>query len=314
MVFYMLYLMLSLWIIVALLILLEKRNMIILIYTGVFGLVSASAFFLLGSPDLAMAEAAIGSFTVVFFIVCLNHHYDLDPNLNNTPKLTKTGYLKRYLPPLLFTILSASLFIYFIPDKVFNTYLKDLYLIRFMEDIGGFNAVTAIYLRYRIYDTMFEALMLVIAAVAAVHLSKFGEATTKDGQQSEIAHLGMTVFTLRIISSILLLFIVYLIINGHIAAGGGFQGGLLIAIFFIIRYMAYNVYDLPIAKVAKAEEAVFIAIALLASAIVFQGLFGFMSRPPYQEIYLLTMNILVGAKVACSFILLFYRFIAIERK
>ena len=313
----MLYLVLSLWIINALIILFEKRNLRILIYTGAFGLISALAFLLMGSPDVAMAEAAISAFTMVFFIVCLNRYYGLGADIKDTkqgasPK--KVNYFTRYGLPLLFTLGSMALFVYFIPDNVVNPYLKDLYLFRFMEDVGGYNPVTAIYLRYRVYDTMFEALMLVIAVVAAIHLSKFGEAAVKEGQQSEIANVGMAIFALRITSPILLLFGIYLIANGHISAGGGFQGGLLIAIFFVVRYMVYNVYDLPVDKIVKIEKAVFITIALLSTVVVFQGLWTIMDSPPYQEIFLIFMNILIGAKVACSFIILFYRFIAIERK
>ena len=312
----MLYLVLSLWIINALIILFEKRNLRILIYTGAFGLISALAFLLFGSPDVAMAEAAISAFTMVFFIVCLNRYYGLGADIKDTQQSVpkKINYFRRYGLPLVFVLFSMGLFIYFIPDNIVDPYLKNLYLLRFMEDIGGYNPVTAIYLRYRVYDTMFEALMLVIAVVAAIHLSKFGEAAVKEGQQSEIANVGMAIFALRITSPILLIFGIYLIANGHITAGGGFQGGLLIATFFVVRYMVYNVYDLPVDKIVKIEKAVFITIALLAAAIVFQGLFGIMDVPPYQELYLIFMNILIGAKVACSFILLFYRFIAIERK
>jgi len=291
----------------------------IILYLGIFGLFASLAFFLLGSPDVAMAEAAIAPFTTIFFIVCLEKSYDFGVDLRELQKqeaqkkLTKLTIVKRYILPLLFTLFTGGLFVYFIPDNVVNTYLKELYLNRFMEEIGGYNPVTAIYLRYRVYDTLFEALMLVLAVVAAIHLSKFGEKPVKDGRRSELASSGTSIFPVRFISPLILVFGAYLVMNGHISAGGGFQGGLVIATFFIARYMIYNIYDLRVGQITKAEEAVFIAIALLASAVVFQELFDFTHLPGYREMYLLLMNTLIGAKVACGFTLLFYRFIAIER-
>ena len=287
---------------------------------GIFGLFASLAFFMLGSPDVAMAEAAISAFTTIFFIVCMEKYYGFGADFTEPKdkparkKTTKRKFFVRYMLPLLFTLVLAGFFVYFIPNNVVNPYLKDLYLAMFMDEVGGYNPVTAIYLRYRVYDTMFEALMLVLAVVAAIHLSKFNEAPAKSGKRSELETSGMSIFTIRLITPIILAFGVFLILNGHISAGGGFQGGLVIATFFIVRYMIYNIYDLKIAKIIKAEEAVFIAIAILASLIVFQEFFDFTYLPGYREAYLILMNILIGAKVTCGFMLLFYRFIAIERR
>ena len=41
-------------------------------------------------------------------------------------------------------------------------------------DTGARNAVAAIYLNYRVYDTLFEALLLLIAIVGIVHFFKIG--------------------------------------------------------------------------------------------------------------------------------------------
>ena len=53
---------LILWIIVALVIVFERRVYRNIIYFGIFSLVTSVCFLLLGSPDVAMAEAAIAVF------------------------------------------------------------------------------------------------------------------------------------------------------------------------------------------------------------------------------------------------------------
>ena len=55
-----------------------------------------------------------------------------------------------------------------------NMELAQYYLTRFQEDTGAKNAVAAIYLNYRMYDTLFEALMLLISIIAMIHFFKAG--------------------------------------------------------------------------------------------------------------------------------------------
>jgi multicomponent Na+:H+ antiporter subunit B len=45
------------------------------------------------------------------------------------------------------------------------------YLIHFNPDSGALNAVTSIYLNYRVFDTMLETLILLICVIAVIHFS-----------------------------------------------------------------------------------------------------------------------------------------------
>jgi len=73
-------------------------------------------------------------------------------------------------------LLVMGLFLYY-PD-VASMDLAEYYLVHFREDTGARNAVAAIYLNYRMYDTLFEALMLLVSIIAMIHFFKAG------GQQS----------------------------------------------------------------------------------------------------------------------------------
>ncbi|MCL2170720.1 MAG: DUF4040 domain-containing protein [Defluviitaleaceae bacterium] len=312
--------MLAFWIIAALCIIRERRVIRIFVYFGIFSLVTSVIFMLLGSPDVAMAEAAIGAFTTVFFIVCFEKYYGLGASNETVPprRNLKTKFRDSLanLPAAIFCTGLFALFVAFIPDIEPNTYLKDQYITYFMADIGGENAVGAIYLGYRVFDTVFEALVLVISVVAVIHMSEHTVTEVRHGRLSEIRASGMAVFTIRIICPLLVIFGFYLIANGHISPGGGFQGGLAIAAFFICRYMVYNIYDVPIIKVIKLEEIVFVVTVVMAMFVVFLGMMnqfpaGYMNV--FQDGYLMIMNFLIGMKVTCGFIILFYRYIAIER-
>ena len=309
---------LILWIIISLFIVIERKIYRIIIYFGAFSLITALAYLLWGSPDVAMAEAGISAFATIFFIICIEKYYILkgDASTEKPMALSRGKWLFRLALPIAFSGGLLALFVFFMPESSANTFLKDQYLAMFMSDVGGQNAVTAIYLGYRVYDTLFEALILVISVVAVAHMSWSSETSVRDGRHSEIENSKMAAFTMRIICPIILLFGTYLIFNGHISAGGGFQGGLAIASFFICRYYIYGIYDIPVKKVIKFEELIFINIIVIAVIAVFLGTAAYLPSEYnviFQDIYLIMMNILIGLKVACGFFVLFYRYVAIER-
>ena len=307
---------LAFWLIITFLIMRERKIARIIIYLGIFSLVASVCYLMLGSPDVAMAEAATSVFTVLFFIVCFEKYFSFT-DTQMGPAAARKFLSFKTLIPMGFTFLLFGLFLYFRPDVDRNTYLMTRYLESFAADVGGENPVTAIYLGYRVYDTLLEALVVVICVVAAMHLSAFSEKTSTVEHYSEMENSGMAVFAIQIICALMLLYGVYLVLNGHITPGGGFQGGLAIASFFICRYMIYDVNDLPIEKLNRMEELVFVGIALFAASIVFLNAAAYLPDhilPIFQVGYMIVMNVLIALKVACGFIILFYRYIVIEQR
>lgn len=310
---------LVLWIIAGGIILWEKNILRMLIWLGLVSFIAAITFFMIAAPDVAMAEAAISGFAAIFFIVCFEKYYLLrDPvaEATDAQRNQKTHVLTSYGLPLILIVVLFGLFLYFIPPTYPDSYLKAAYLRRAAFDVGGENVVGAIILGYRVFDTLFEALMLVVAVVATIHMSAFSDAPLLEERRTGIEKDRVALFLMRIIAPITLVFGVYLIANGFLTAGGGFQGGLAIAAFFIVRYMVYDIYDISMAKVNRMEKLVFTAISLIAILIVFQNLQAWVPEhllPGFQVAYLILMNTLIGLKVACGFLILFYRYIAIER-
>lgn len=52
--------------------------------------------------------------------------------------------------------------------------LREYFVENFEAETGAENAVAAIYLNYRVYDTLFEALLLLIAIVGIIHFFRIG--------------------------------------------------------------------------------------------------------------------------------------------
>ena len=312
------------WIFTALLILREDKVGRVIVYFGVYSLVAGAALLILGAPDVAMAEIAISAFATIFFVIGAEKYYNLtqgsemsqEEEDKNFERSQKKGRFRRVVAPLLFTVFIFGLVLYFAPGVDHNTFLKEQYIARFMSDVGGENAVTAIYLGYRVYDTIFEALVLVVAVVAVLHMSWFERASIEDGIHCDINRSGLAIFIIRIATPLIFMLGVYLIANGFLTPGGGFQGGVAVATFFICRYMIYNIFDLPIGRILRMEELVFVSIVLFAIVGIFLGTAAYVPGHllvPFQNTYLIIMNALIGIKVACGFTLLFYRYVGIER-
>jgi multicomponent Na+:H+ antiporter subunit B len=300
---------LVLWIISAVLIIREKRYAGLIIHLSVFSLIAALCFFLFAAPDVAMAEAVISVFSTIIYIVSFEKYYG---STDQPVTVKKSSRIKNIVLPAVFSVFLFVLFVIFIPGDTANTFLKDRYLSGFMHDIGGENGVTAIYLGYRLYDTLFEALILLVSIAAVIHLSWYQDFFVSKEVYMGIQRSPIAFYSIRIVSPLLILFSVYIMVNGHISPGGGFQGGVIAASFFISRYMIHDIYDIPIGGVIKLEKIVYAGIMLLALLFIF--LAGNLFLPEYRIIYLILMNVLIGMKVACGFYIIFFRFIAFERR
>ncbi|MGB5822603.1 MAG: hypothetical protein WBH44_00890 [Proteocatella sp.] len=58
--------------------------------------------------------------------------------------------------------------------------VSDFYISRAYMDTGAPNAVTSIYLFYRYYDTLFEALMLMMSIIGVIYMSVHEEDSGHD--------------------------------------------------------------------------------------------------------------------------------------
>ena len=102
------------------------------------------------------------------------------------------------------------------------------------------------------------------------------------------------------------LFGIYIILNGHHTPGGGFQGGAILAALFIGRYIVDPSDDLDIVGAHLIEKAIFAVIVVAATAFVLSLAAG--TVPALREPYLILMNLLIGVKVAIGLTIVVFRY------
>jgi multicomponent Na+:H+ antiporter subunit B len=117
------------------------------------------------------------------------------------------------------------------------------YLTQVPADLGAPNVVTGILISFRGFDTLGEvAVLFMVAASVGVLLSgapgetqNLRSTTGREGQgPSELVRNGA-----EVVLPLIFLFGAYVIINGHLSAGGGFQGGAVVASGVMLLMLAY---------------------------------------------------------------------------
>ena len=114
---------------------------------------------------------------------------------------------------------------------------------------------------------------------------------------------------------IILLFGSYIIFYGDTSPGGGFQGGAIIATAFILIAFIDNEKKLNLSFLLKLEKIFFLLLLLIASISLFTNgeiFTNFISdkhNPILKRIFLISLNSIIGIKVATGLTAIFSIFI-----
>ncbi len=124
----------------------------------------------------------------------------------------------------------AGLVVGFTPDDQLNLTAR-YYAEHTAQDIGAANIVTAIIVTYRGLDTLGEGNGAVPLCRHRRSGAVRGRAIVSNSNRNASPHLlGELLITgTRLLLPLILLFGVYVFVNGHLTPGGGFQGGAILA-------------------------------------------------------------------------------------
>jgi multicomponent Na+:H+ antiporter subunit B len=123
-------------------------------------------------------------------------------------------------------------------------------------------------------------------------------------------HSDLTSTTLGFIYPLFIVFGLYIIFNGHVSPGGGFQGGAVLSAMFISKYLIIPLLDTPLEKIQKIEKILLLII--VAAPVLFFLTRLNVSHAALNTPYLILMNVLIGFKVACGMSVIFLRFVFYE--
>ena len=131
-----------------------------------------------------------------------------------------------------------------------NNIVSQRYIEAGLQETGSDNIVGGMILDYRAFDTLGESHVLFIAACSVVILLRVSREKNKDAAHQLEIEVDDRMFEpkndvilqhiAKVLVPVLLLFGMYVILNGHLSPGGGFSGGALMGAGLILYLNAFG--------------------------------------------------------------------------
>ena len=199
--------------------------------------------------------------------------------------------------------------------------LAEYYVVRGPLELGAPNIVTGILITYRGFDTLGEvAVLFMVAASVGLLLKEESNAAAEAATDEptpprraagEIVHTGK-----QLLLPMIFTFGAYVIVNGHLSAGGGFQGGAIVASAVMLMLLARPRSTLNVALLSVVESfagVIYVCIGLLG--LVFAGGFldaRFLPRGEFGAFFsagaIPLISALLGIKVGAELSVIIDRF------
>ena len=198
------------------------------------------------------------------------------------------------------------------PDNPVNNEVSQRYIEKGMEETGAVNIVAGMILDYRAFDTLGESNVLFIAACSVLILlrvsgSKDGKPSTEqleaeaDDRMYEPKNDAILQHAANFLVPLILMFGVYVILNGHISPGGGFSGGTILGSGLVLFACAFG-FDKLRAFMNHRTYSVVRTFGLMLYAVLYgiNIFLGANGLPNYLVGMSLLIDLAVGLVVACT--------------
>jgi len=153
--------------------------------------------------------------------------------------MSRTGDLFKNFYKIGLVVLLAT-FLLFIFYEIHNLdskrHLSDHYISEGVQETGAINLVTSVLYDYRGFDTLGEATVILTSAATLAFLVPVRKISMQGTKFTIIVYQ-----TIKLIVPFLAVLGSYLIFSGHLSPGGGFVGGVVLAIIPIIVTVTYGV-------------------------------------------------------------------------
>ena len=218
----------------------------------------------------------------------------------------------------LFALLFATIAVTYIEQQTLPP-LAAGYVKLVPQELGAPNVITGILLAYRGFDTLGEVAVLFMVAAGVglvlVDSPRRGDAVPTESEatipSTELVRNGAAV-----LFPLISIFAAYIIMNGHLSAGGGFQGGAIIASGVMLLLLANPEYmvDHDFLGVTESLAGVLYVLAGIAGLMFAGGFLDSRMLPLGQFGAFFSagaipiISVLLGVKVGCELSVIIDRF------
>ncbi|MFF4990097.1 Na+/H+ antiporter subunit A [Streptosporangium saharense] len=252
-----------------------RTHIVLALVAGLTGYGTALLFLVHGSPDLALTQFLTETLSLVVFVLVLRR-LPLGPR-EGRPRVPLVVRLGLGVVSGVVVTLAGMLAVSARQAPPAGALIPEA-----AREAGAANAVSALLVDIRAWDTMGESSVLVVLTLGVTSLvflrrrtytleRPSGERAPERGPHWLAATLptGERAAVLEIVARLIfhtvLLISVFLLFTGHSAVGGGFAGGIVAGLALVIRYLAGGRYELALA--VPAHAGVLIGFGLLLSTV-----------------------------------------------
>ncbi|PWE31220.1 monovalent cation/H+ antiporter subunit A [Maritimibacter sp. 55A14] len=220
----------------------HRNRLMALVLMGIVGLIVSLGFIYLSAPDLALTQISVEVVTIVLMLLALNFLPHRTPAESGPAKRFRDAVVSIAGGVAVAGLTYAILLRDFAAESISAFHLDKSY-----KGGGGTNVVNVILVDFRGFDTFGEIIVLGIAALVIFALTdavlrgpggRWLTSWDPVGDEAGDRHPLMMVVATRVMMPIALMVGVYIFLRGHNDPGGGFIAGLIVAIAFLMQYMA----------------------------------------------------------------------------
>lgn len=205
----------------------HTQRVLAVIAAGVVGLMTALAFVLYSSPDLALTQLVVEVVATILLLLALRH-------LPAPKHGLRESRGRRWRDALLALLAGGgiSLLLYFVLTHPVDS-LSAYYLQHSLPLGGGSNVVNVILVDFRGFDTFGEITVLGLAGLLLIKLLQDVSGSRGEAPTAPMLQLGV-----RLLLPFGLLVAAYLFLRGHQQPGGGFVAGLVTVVALVLPVLA----------------------------------------------------------------------------
>jgi multicomponent K+:H+ antiporter subunit A len=207
----------------------HRERLEALLYLGVVGLVVSLTFGALSAPDLLLTQLLVEVASILLLLLALN--FLPQQSLRSDPPSRRW----RDAGIALAAGVGISTLVYAVLMRPRPDSLAPWFLENSVPGAFGTNAVNVILVDFRAFDTLGEITVLGLAAVLVAALLPRGAVAAARGAATERSL--MLEITSRLMLPLAALVALWFFLRGHNLPGGGFIGGLVLAIGLLLPYL-----------------------------------------------------------------------------
>lgn len=193
------------------------------------------------------------------------------------------------------------------PEAPIHTHTAARYVAEGARESGAGNLVTNVLLNYRALDTFGEVLVIFASLAAVMAVLSPAVPGRKDdevpGTGAGIPVSPVVAFTVRLTAPFIAAFGALVILKGHVAPGGGFQGGVILgALLMLLSVVLGRGAERPLIPVAlmrwlQAVAPLTFAVVAILGLVLTGDVLGLPGEPALErvrELMMLTLEIGIG--------------------